>query len=366
MMRATMMTALAVGTAASLGCAGGQDPALGAEPQQPQTTMLAVNDAEIGRQSGVQIRVSPVSRTSRYANEGAQRPVHLEIRNESGRPLSIRHEAIALEHSGGEPMAAVPVVRLAEDVPGVAGAPIEFEQREFRIASEYAERYPDIPVYEGAFEVTAIDAYRAGEAMEPIGLRDVELLADALPEGVLMSGGRVAGVVWFSEIPGDSTLAFSMDLVDASTGEQFGEIRVPVDLSGSMLQPGTETWDPNMADAAEPVDVMVVLNASDPSSYESRRVQLQNVRVQKVVSDRVFWVGPDGGQWLLVTHGDPTSMGPISATPIQEGQTVTLVGELRTPPGAAQARAAWRLDQTGADMLGRSRLYLVADDVRTY
>jgi hypothetical protein len=364
------VTALAVGTAASLGCAGAPDPEVAAVPQ---TRTLTVNDAHVGSLSGVQVRVAPASHTSRYQNEVAYRPAQIEIRNESGRPLRVRYDAFALAPAGGERTGPVPVLLMdasGGDIPGMGGLSGEaWKHRNFEIASAYAERYPDIEAYEGAFEATTLDAYRAAGpgGVEPSGLRDRQLLANTIPEGVLMSGGHVSGILWFESIDqADTSVVFTMDLVDASTGEQFGTIDVPFDLTRSRLEPGTETWDPDMANAAEPVDVMVVLNASDPASYESRRVQLQSARVQKVVSDRVFWVGPDGGQWLLVTHGDPTVVGPISATPVQEGQTVTLIGTLRRPPGAAEARASWRLDQTGADMLSRSRLYLVADDVRAY
>jgi hypothetical protein len=369
MMRATLFTALAVGTAASLGCAGAPDPELTATPQ---TTVLSVNDARIGSLSGVQVRVSPVTQTSRYQNEAEYRPAHVEIRNRSDRPLRVRYDAFALEAGGAPQAGAVPVLlidRAGDNMPGVGGlSGAAWERRDFEIAGDYAVLYPDMPAYEGAFEATTVDAYRsrAGSA-EPAGIRDQELLASTIPEGVIRPGGRVEGTLWFENIDqADSTLAFTMDLVDASTGEEFGTIQVPFDLTRSTLQRGSETWEARDPGAAETVDVTTVITTADPTSYESRRVQLNNVKVQKRVNDRVFWVGPDGGQWLLVTHGDPTGLGPISAVALQEGQSVTVVGTLREPPTGSEARAAWRLDQAGAEMLGRSRLYLVADDVRTY
>lgn len=367
MMRRPLILVLAAGTAASLGCAGAAEPELGAEPQ---TTTLAVNDATIGSRAGVQIRVMPVMQTSRYQNEMDYRPANVEIRNQSGRPLRIRYDAFALE-SGGEEFDAVPVYRLdlTGGMPGIGGLPpAAWEHREFSVAGEYAEMFPDLPTYEGEFQTTTVDAYRAPGAAEAAGFRDRALLADVIPEGVIASGGRVEGTMWFDidDADADSTLVFSATLVDAASGEEFGEISVPFDLTRAGVRPGSEMWEARAAGDAEPVDVMVVVNAPDPAAYAERTVQLQNVKVQGVVSDRVFWVGPDGGQWLLVTHGDPGAAGPISAAPLQVGQTVTLVGTLRAPPSASEARAVWGLDQTGADMLGRSSLYLIADDVRAY
>lgn len=368
-MRTTMIAALAVGTAATIGCGGGQEPQLSAEPR---TSTLQVNGAEVGSQAGVQIRVAPVMQTSRYSNEADYRPVHVEIRNESDHPLRIGYDNFSLQGGGAASAEAVPVLWIDDsgrDIAGIGGAATPgWGHRNFEVAGDYAEMYPALRAYEGDFQSTTVDAYRARRpsGVEPGVLRDSMLLLASIPEGVVRPGGRVEGMLWFEAVEGaDSTLTFTADLVNAQTGMEFGRITVPIALTRSGIQRGTETWMERDPSAAEPVEVSAIILAPDPATYNARRVQLNNVRVQKRVNDRVFWVGPDGGQWLLVTHGDPTAVGPISGTAIQEGQTVTLMGTLREPPTASEARASWRLDQAGAEMLGRSRLYLVADDVKT-
>lgn len=370
MMRATLIAALAVGTAVTAGCAGGQEPELAAEPR---TNTLQVNGAEVGAQAGVQIRVAPVMRTSRYANEADYRPVEVEIRNESEHPLRIGYDNFALEGPGAASANAVPVLWLDDsghDLPGIGGAAtLGWGQRNFEVAGDYAEMYPALRAYEGDFRSTTVDAYRARRpsGIEPSVLRDSMLLLASIPEGVIRPGGRVEGMLWFDAMEGDpASVTFTADLVNARTGQQFGEITVPIDLTRSGIQRGSETWMERDPSAAEPMEVSAILMAPDAAAYTDRRVQLNNVRVQKLVSDRVFWVGPDGGKWLLVTHGDPTAVGPISGVALQEGQMVTLIGTLRPPPNASEARASWRLDQAGAEMLGGTRLYLVADDVRGF
>lgn len=370
MMRATLIAALAVGTAATAGCAGGQEPELAA---QPRTNMLQVNGAEVGSQAGVQIRVAPVMRTSRYTNEADYRPVHVEIRNESEHPLRIGYDNFTLEGPGAASAEAVPVLWIDDsgrDIPGIGGAAtLGWGHRNFEVAGDYAEMYPALRAYEGDFRSTTVDAYQARQpsGIPPSVLRDSLLLLESIPEGVVRPGGRIEGMLWFEAIEGaDSTLTFTADLVNAQTGMEFGRITVPLALSRSGIERGSETWMERDPSAAETVEVSAIIMAPDPAAYEARRVQLNNVRVQKLVSDRVFWVGPDGGQWMLVTHGDPTAVGPISGSALQEGQSVTLIGTLRAPPTASEARASWRLDQTGAEMLGRSKLYLVADEVRSY
>lgn len=245
MMRAPLTTLLALGTAASLGCSRAEsDMEIGAEPER---TTVTVNDAEVATAAGVQVRAMPVTRTSRYQNEMEYLPVHLEIRNRSDQPLRLRYDAFALGPGGAD---AVPVHWLDQaqtGMPGIGGLPASgWRESGYEVAGEYADLFPDATPYEGEFEETTVDAYRArGGAGELGAFRDRELLADVIPEGVIRPGGFVDGTVWF-ERPDDVTGAvpLTLELVNAESGERFGEIRVSLDLSRAMVERGSETWQP--------------------------------------------------------------------------------------------------------------------------
>jgi hypothetical protein len=58
-----------------------------------------------------------------------------------------------------------------------------------------------------------------------------EMLALALPEGVLEPGQRVAGFVYFERVPRDvSVVRLTAPLVDARSGESLGVVGLPLRL----------------------------------------------------------------------------------------------------------------------------------------
>lgn len=379
MMRAFFTTALAVGTAASLGCGAAAEPELTAGAPERSIT---VNDAEVASEAGVQVRVMPVTVTSQYQNEMEYRPVRVEIRNRSARPLRIRYDAFALaDQTGGDSLDAVSVYKLDRAEVGGPGIdnfptspPPTWEHDNFAIAPGYEEIFPDVARYEGAFDTTAVNAYRAPGATEPAALRDRVLLADVVPEGVIRPGGLVEGTLWFQDADEPiRELVFTFDLIDAATGEQFGDMSVPFDAMRSRLERGTEVWQarrdtPAAGGAmmgAEPVTVTVILASPDPASMTARRVRLDSVKVQRVTGDKTFWVGPDAGPWLLTVLDEmPTPQTPTEGrVDVNPGNTVTITGMLRQPPAPAVIPSDWNLPPADVDRLAEARLYLVADRV---
>jgi hypothetical protein len=58
------------------------------------------------------------------------------------------------------------------------------------------------------------------------------MLAEALPEGVVQEGGKVSGFLYFEGVANrESRVEFVMNLVDASNGENFGQVSIPFAVS---------------------------------------------------------------------------------------------------------------------------------------
>jgi len=95
----------------------------------------------------------------------------------------------------------------------------------------------------------------------------------------------------------------------------------------------------NAADANQPLtDMLVIFNTPDSRSLVGRRVQLDNVRVQKLVSERGFWIG-DGDRRLFARLDERLNQGSAEwDVVIREGQTRTLTGEIREMPSADQIK----------------------------
>jgi hypothetical protein len=53
------------------------------------------------------------------------------------------------------------------------------------------------------------------------------MLDRALPDGVVEPGGRVGGFLYFQRLERPGPFTFSVDLVDAKTGQRFGAITIP-------------------------------------------------------------------------------------------------------------------------------------------
>ncbi len=81
-------------------------------------------------------------------------------------------------------------------------------------------------------------------------------------------------------------------------------------------------------------DVVAFATAADPLTFVGRNAKLTNVPVQKVLSDRAFFVGPTAQQQILVLldKGMDAGASGASKVTIAAGQPVSLVGIVEKMP----------------------------------
>mgnify|MGYP006185075021 CR=1 FL=1 len=66
---------------------------------------------------------------------------------------------------------------------------------------------------------------------EETELPTFEMLQQAMPEGVVNSGGNIEGWVYFEKVPEEKDrVVLRTDLVNARTGQEFAEVRIPYDV----------------------------------------------------------------------------------------------------------------------------------------
>jgi hypothetical protein len=77
------------------------------------------------------------------------------------------------------------------------------------------------------------------------------------------------------------------------------------------------------------------------AALAGKSVQLTNAKVQDVVGDKTFWVGPSDTQRLFVfLEEDGTARQNVEGkVDVNQGQTVTIDGEIRKLPSAEEARS---------------------------
>jgi hypothetical protein len=122
-------------------------------------------------------------------------PVEIAIQNNSGRPLAIRYEDFALIGANNHRYSDIPPYQIAGD------------------------SYKHLQPY-WAYS----DAYYSA-----VRLPTKAMLQDAISEGVVADHGRTTGFLYFTKPREQSQqLAFHATLVDMRTGQEFGEIVVPL------------------------------------------------------------------------------------------------------------------------------------------
>ena len=165
-------------------------------------------------------------------------PLRLRIENRAERPLLVRYSVFELVvPEDGTELPAIPPFRIDVQAPPpfdpvVGREPITpaWGWDSFALAPAYAGYYGPSPVWEDTFFYD--DAYGYddlyglwAEAPPRVALER------ALPEGVLESGGRVEGFLYFPEAPEDARrVQFRAELIDARTGEPFGIVAIPLEV----------------------------------------------------------------------------------------------------------------------------------------
>ncbi len=162
-------------------------------------------------------------------------PVRVTIRNRGRRPVRVRYTDLALVGPDGARYAAIPPYALkgtveepvwVQDYPPVAQP--EFDEDGYEVAPYLGNMYPDLPPWHGRFYYDPFyyNHYYAYWATYHLPSR--EMVVEALPEGVVQPGGHVSGFVYFQRVsPKQPEVNFRLDLVNASSGNIFGEVRIP-------------------------------------------------------------------------------------------------------------------------------------------
>ncbi len=124
----------------------------------------------------------------------------------------------------------------------------------------------------------------------------------------------------------------------ASTADNSAAGTTPTPGQDIKIHKGTDITTAKAAEASVPgvplSDVVTFAAATDPLSFVGRNAKLTAVPVQKVLSDRAFFVGPTPQQQMLVLLDKGMDAGASggSKVTIATGQPVSLVGVVEKMP----------------------------------
>ena len=159
---------------------------------------------------------------------GVVTPMLVTVDNANGtRPVIIRYNHFALETDAGARLAAVPPFQITGSV--IEPVRMSYYPRAgFHVAPYLSPYYPGWSAFHGPFVYDPFYYDRYFPTFARVRLPTNDMIQRALPEGAIDPGGRIAGFVYFEEIPKHTkAVTFVAALVEAGTSTEFGVVRIP-------------------------------------------------------------------------------------------------------------------------------------------
>ena len=196
------------------------------QPSQPGQSFLPV-DGAVTRAGGVQMLAragvwdgTPTNLAERLT------PMKVTIRNDSPVSIRVRYNEFMLTLPHGKVLKALPPFQIdAQTARSVAPF---YPATGFRYAPYYSSYMPSASLYGGRFENDAAYWSRYAPVLGTVDLPTADMLARALPEGVVEPGGSVAGFLYFAGVGNDvARVGLRADLVNADTGQLRVSLTLP-------------------------------------------------------------------------------------------------------------------------------------------
>lgn len=230
---------MVLGLSSTLGCASKAE----LSPAPAAHQVPGVRDAAVAEVSGVEMQVESDAWPGPTDIDEEVTPLRVRIENGSSHPLRIRYSEFALISYSGHRHAAVPPYAVTGSVeePVIADPhdPITptIAHSRFRVASHYRPIYPHLTVFPDPFYYDPFYHRHYSAYWRNIPLPTPAMLERVLPEGVVDPGGMLEGHLYFEPVSTEEVrVRFRADLVDAASGEEFGEISVPFDVHSSAAE----------------------------------------------------------------------------------------------------------------------------------
>lgn len=210
--------------AAVAACTGAQElePAPAATPTQGPGTAVVARDAGVR----IEAQVDAWDGTPDEL-DGVMTPIRVEVSNQGDQPLRVRFSEFELVEPDGTRRAAIPPFDINDDVSQLVEPVYAYDG--FYVAPHLQPWY-DLDAYD-PFDHEPYyydDFYPYYASVATLELPSPEMLARALPEGMVEPGGHVEGFLYFQDVnPGTDRVSFQVDLIDAATGTPFGQVEIP-------------------------------------------------------------------------------------------------------------------------------------------
>jgi hypothetical protein len=139
---------------------------------------------------------------------------------------------------------------------------------------------------------------------------------------------------------------------------QAGGINTPAHRAE--LSVSSEPINPTMMTKTPIVDVATILQAGRRLDLVGSPVTLMDYKVQSVISDRGFWLGPNGEQRIFAALDDKLDLGKAELRiVVKRRQRVTLWGALLSVPSDFRTSAVkWELNEAEKEQVTKTQVYI--------
>lgn len=154
-------------------------------------------------------------------------PMLVTISNDSEVPVRVRYNELMLVVPEGRVYKALPPFQIDGQLAQRTIAPL-YPPSRFSYAPYFSPFIPGATIYSGAFPYHRPYWDRYATVLRTVNLPSDDMLARAMPEGVIEPGGEVRGFVYFPGVGGDvEPVRLRADLVNAETGEMLVPLAIP-------------------------------------------------------------------------------------------------------------------------------------------
>lgn len=162
-------------------------------------------------------------------------PIRIMVRNGATVPIAIRYDHIHLETARTNQSHPVPPWQI-EGETVVRSSPVRpgFRSQAYNVAPYYGGTYQGMTPTRRSVPYDYRGYYRTYRDYWTVGLPTADMVAKALPEGVIEPGGYVEGFLYFEhfeadEVRGQVTLQF--EATNALTGDPAAAVAIPFEVS---------------------------------------------------------------------------------------------------------------------------------------
>ncbi|ADO68558.1 hypothetical protein [Stigmatella aurantiaca] len=199
------------------------------QPRSDAQALAQEPNAAVTEQAGIKLVADGAAWKGQPGNlDQRLTPVEVRLENLGNRPLRIRYEQFGLMGGSRFEYTALPPLSLkeateSEPLCSVPAVPLHWHASWGWRRGMGLRPWGLGPFYDPFYDPNYTRAIRCHE---PLPTQD--MLKKALPEGTLAPGGSVSGFLYFQGIADrESQVTLQTRLVDAHTGETFGELGIP-------------------------------------------------------------------------------------------------------------------------------------------